>query len=330
MNTEIYYEIRNNGKNEFVKTNNKIIQKYIEEAQKYYNLKVDMEANIFSVIKSFKTGDFVLYILSQNTDFDIESNIKINFIKQYLKECIKNEQYFKVPIFLAFIRDILQIPKFEFKTEYYSSNYYNDKDILEKINRKNIKTKLSAFSANKKSINVDKTYVCENIVMFILVSLFEIMNNNKNRSNKIHECINCGRLFINNSNDKNTKYCNYISPQNKRKTCFKYRETTKFQEIRKQNPIYHTHNKIYDFLNKRRKRAEEASNKENPYETDELVKKCQTDLDNFKYWYDKKTKEYKNGNLTKGQFIELLKEQGNKYKEEKKNGSSRTNKKQKI
>lgn len=327
MNTDIYYEIRNNGKNEFLNTNNKLIQKHIEEAQKYYNLKFDMQTNGVNLIYPFKTGDFVLYLLSQNENFDTKSNIKINLIKQYLKECIKNEQYFKVPIFLSFIRDVLQITNFEVRTVFYADNYYNDTDISEKTNKKNIKTKLSAFNKNKKKIKVNKTYICKDIVVFILVSLLEVINNNKNDSNKIHKCINCGKLFINNSNDKNTKYCNYISPQNNKKTCFQYRKTTKPSEIRKDNPIYFTHNKIYDFLNKRRKRAEQASIDQNPYETDELVKKCQNDLNNFKYWYDTKTKEYEDGSLKEEEFIELLFEQENKYKEEKKNGGSRTNKK---
>lgn len=320
MDLNIYYDIRNNGKNEFIRTNDKIIQNYIEKAQEYYKLKINMGIDGFVRTDSFKIGDFVLYMLSNDTNFDNDSNMKIKLIKQYLEECINNKKYFDIPIFLGFIRDILQIQELEFIAQYYASNYYNNEDISKEIN---IKTKLSTFDKNKKNINIDKTYVCKNVVMLILVSLFEVMRIN----NKIHKCINCGKIFINNSIDKNTRYCNYISPQNKGKTCFQYRKNATYQEVRKNDEIKKIHNDIYNFLNKRRKRVEEKSTVLNPYKNDERVKECQRDLENFKHWYEEKTREYKNGNLTREQFIELLKEQDKKYKEERKNGSTRNNKK---
>ena len=79
-----------------------------------------------------------------------------------------------------------------------------------------LKTKLSIFKKNKNEIIIEKTYVCDDLVMFILVSLYEILSNKY----KIHKCINCGKIFINNKKDTNTRYCNYISPQDKKKTCF--------------------------------------------------------------------------------------------------------------
>ena len=322
MDFNIYYDIKNNGKNEYIRTNYNLVQNYIEEAQKYYNLKYNTKTKATSIIYPFRIGEFVLYLLSNNPSFDSKTNIQIDFIKQYLEECTINNKYFTINIFLSFIRDVLQIPELVYSIQYYSSNYYSDIDISSGLNKKNIKTRLFAFEKNVNKISIDKTYICNSIIMFILVSLFEILNNGY----KINKCINCGNLFINNGIDTNTQYCNYISPQNKNKSCFKYRKTASFQEIRKNNEIYNIHNSIYNLLNKRRKRAEEKSNEDLSYMNDKLVKECQEALDNFRDWYFEKTKEYKNRNLTKEQFINLLEEQYIKYREKKNNGSTRNNK----
>ena len=198
--------------------------------------------------------------------------------------------------------------------------YYDNIDNLQNLNENSIKAKLSIYKQN--NIELDKTYICEDLINFILVSIFEILSNKY----KIHKCINCGKLFINNKKDTNTKYCNYISPHDKSKTCFKYRKTTKYQDIRKNNEIYNMHNKIYDLLNKRRSRLMNKSIAENPYKDDKLVIKCQANLESFKSWYDEKTKEYENNSLSKEQFLIMLNEKHQKYKEEK-YGNTRNNKK---
>ncbi len=319
MDKIIYYEIKNKGKNEFIYTNLEKLNTIIEDAKKYYNLKKKMKG--LEIITSFKTGDFVLYLLSHDISFDSETNIKINFIKQFLEDCIINNSHFTTPIFLAFVRDVLQIPELKYTLEYYSDNYYTNINLSQGINKKNIKTKLSIFENNKKNININKTYICDGIVMFILISLFEIINSNT----KIHKCINCGKIFINNSKNTNTRYCNYLSPQDKNKTCFNYRKSVKFQEVRKHDKIFKIHNDIFGLLDKRVERAKDKALEDD----DILVKECEDILYDFNLWYKKTFKEYKNGNLSKEQFVKLLEELHAKYKEEK-HGCSGNRKKQKI
>ena len=330
MDSNIYYDITNNRKYEYIRTNNKIVLSFIENAQKYYDLKIDNkkiqelgELKGIDGFYPFKMGSFVLYILSNCDILNCENNIKINYIKQYLEECIINNKYFTEPILLSFIRDVLQLPHLKYSVQFYCKGYFNKENNLEKVCEENLKTKLSIFKKNKNEIIIEKTYVCDDLVMFILVSLYEILSNKY----KIHKCINCGKIFINNKKDTNTRYCNYISPQDKKKTCFKYRQNATYQEVKKSNKIYFIHGKIYDLLKKRRDRAESKSKENNLYKDDIVVKECQKNLDNFNCWYRKKTKEYKNRNLTEEQFIKLLEEQYKKYKEERKNGSTRNNKK---
>ena len=227
MDLNIYYDIRNHGKYETLRTNDKTIKKYIDDAQNYYKLKEKFESNEAYIVYLFRTGDFTLYLLNQNISFEHETNIKIDFIKKYLQESISNKKYFTKPVFLSFIRDVLQIGNFDYTVSEYSSKYYTDSDIKNGMNLKNIQSKLETFQKNKRQIIVDKTYTCKDLITFILVSLLEMIDNKI----QVHRCINCGRIFIANNSQTNCNkyYCNYISPQNAKKTCFNYRQNIRIQ-----------------------------------------------------------------------------------------------------
>ena len=102
----IYYDIKKRGKYEYIRTNDKMMQNYIKEAQSYYELKYTYPDSEFVI--PFKLGNMVLYILSCKKFENRDVNEKINCIKKYLDECILNNNYFTLPIFLAFVREILR------------------------------------------------------------------------------------------------------------------------------------------------------------------------------------------------------------------------------
>lgn len=318
MDKNIYYDIRQNGKYEFISSNDSIINDYLEKAQTYYNLKKTLEKNVINEIYPFSLGEFALYLLHNDINIDEKSNKQISMIRNYILECIIHKNFFTQPILLAFIRDKLKMSELEFGIQYYTQNssYYEDN-----FKEANLKKSLLKLEKNQTNIVVDKTYICKDIITFILVSLLEIIK----YKGTIHKCINCNSLFIHNSaNTKvktNAKYCNYISPQDKKKICSQYRKEATYQEIRKSNDIYNLHSKISDMLSKRKSRAEINSIEEDVYENDDVFKSCQDDLISFQDWYKEKTKEYKNNLLTEEQFILLLREKHKRLMEEKKNGS---------
>lgn len=313
MNETIYYVTRANSKKEFIRTDNKELSKFIEEAQKHYRLKCDSIIPSVDINYPFDKNCFILYLLSHNFyTINNEINKRIDLIRNYLSLCVVTDNYFKMPVFSTFVRFILGINELKFITIYITDNDSKDIDLISNPNKELLKQNLSIYYKNREKIKIDKEYIFNDEITFILFLIQEIINS----GTKIRKCINCNRLFINNNKTTNSRYCDYTSPQDKNKSCFKYRSTASYSEVRKNTPIFALHSTIADLLKKRKERAMFNSYKDYPQMEDENVIQCNNSIKEFNKWYKSNMKKYKADDLTDEEFIKLLKEKHNMYKEE--------------
>lgn len=317
MNNEILYRISNNGKNEFIDTNDKTIEKIIEEAENYYKLPIKSIRGV-KIVKSFNLGEFLCYFLKEERNIDTITNKKVLLLRKFFNQYAKNNKNYNANIFLSFVKNILKIPSLPFCTIFVTEKY-QDEDI-KLINEDNFLIQLETLKNNHKNIKVCKEYICKDIIELLIVSFYEIIIT----KSEVKKCINCKRIFLRNSNCSNVRYCNYSSPQNPKKSCNEFRKNAKYQDIRKSNKIYEWHNTIYDMLSRRKERLE--SKYENIDNNNINLQKARNDLKAFKKFYVQETAKFDSGEITQDEFINKMKILHIKYKEEK-NVRSRNNKK---
>ena len=304
---QFIYQLSNDLEYEMIDTDDTYLNSILKEVEEYYSLPCTL--NNDKLKKQLILGNIAFYLLdSPNLDFDKETIAKMKLINTFLSCCITNSKYCNNKIFLAFVRDILnyKIPE----GDIFASNYYMD---INDISNIETNEKLNLMLNNVKHIKINKTYICNGVIDLIIVSIFEIFA----QGYSIKRCRNCHKYFFNKNSNK---YCPYSSLQKHDKSCYEYCTNTSYLEKRENDPIRKEYNKISNMLRSRYRYYEKDSDREI--------------LSNFGDNYRSKMEDLNNGLISKEDVIEFLNmskmnftEQYKKHKEERKNGSTRTNKK---
>jgi len=142
-------------------------------------------------------------------------------------------------------------------------------------------------------IKLVTAYELKDFEDFIVASLTELFKSKKT----IVKCKNCGKYFL--PKRKDALYCNNPSPQEPSKPCNKYVPESNYNESKQNDPAKKLHRKIYQRLNKDKKR-----NPRSPYI--ENFKNFNNEVDIFK---DK----LKDNKITKEDYYKWLEEQDLKY-----------------
>ena len=302
---EIFYVIKDDLEMEYIDTNDNYLKSILTNVEKYYALPDNYKA--IKIKNYLPLGNIAFYILdSQNLNFEPNIIEKIKLLNSFLSYCIKDKHYCNEKIFLTFVRYILKIselPKREIYTSI-SNNFYN-------INEANLDKNLDLILENFSNIKLEKIYICSDIVELIIVSILEILS----KKYCIRKCKNCHKYFYNKNSNK---YCSYASPQESKKSCFKYCANISYQEKRNNDPIRKKYNSISNMLRNRYR-----------YKEEEIDRKILMDFEDA---YRSEKNALNSGLISKEDMLEFLDESNKKFKEEyrrrrKKNGSTRNNKK---
>ncbi len=302
---EFIYNLNNDLECEIINTENSYLLEILEGAEKYYS--VPNISNNIKVKGKLALGNYAFYLLDlPNLNFDEDIILKLELIKSFLSYCIENDKYCNNKIFLTFVRYILKINKLPivdiFATD--KSNISNETELNEK---------LKFMLDNIENIEIQRSYECHDIVDLIIISIFEIFS----KEYSIKKCRNCHKYFFNRNSNK---YCSYTSPQNSKKTCYEYCNDISYVKKRKENPIRKKYTEISNMLRSRCR----YHDRESDWEV----------LRNFGDDYQIKMQDLNNGKISKEDVLNFLdsskiqfENEYKKKKEERKNGSSRNNKK---
>ncbi len=210
---------------------------------------------------------------------------QLNKAKKYINKMILNPFYsnyeiFKLACELKYFKEV-------------TSKQFHDLSFLTIEQGKNIpnnyfeRVEYIYKCCQKQKVKMVTAYELKDFEDFIVASLTELLKNKKN----IKKCENCGRYFLAKRSD--AKYCDYPSPQNKNKTCKEYAPAVNYEDnLDEATRLYR---KIYKTLNQDKLR--------NPY--GEHIKRFEKFKEETKQW--KQT--IKNGNRTKEEFFEWLKQE---------------------
>ncbi len=307
----IMYRLIKDFEYEIIDTEDKNLNKLYESSAKYYQLP-GITIRTYQLL-----GNFTLYLLGNlDENKQWKEDVRLQYLKTYLKKCISDDKYCNVKTFLSFIRFSLHLSNLPSCKCFANCNYEMDDGNKEL----NLEYQLQAIHNSYNTIELNKDYDCNSILEVIVASLFDIFE----KGYKIKKCRSCDKFFV---ARKSETFCPYISPYDNTMSCLQYSRKTSSSEKRKNNPIQNQYNKVCNLL---RKRINDAENFH--YKDKDKIKKCEQDLEDFQIEYVKNKKiQYKNGEISRDEFLTFLLDKEiyfkNQKKEEKKNGSKRTDKK---
>lgn len=310
----IYYKLIKDFEYEIIYTEKSELNELYDYSTKYYQLPNDSTA--INIRAYQQLGNFTLYLLGHlDENNNLKDDINLQNLKTYLINCINDKKYCNPKIFLSFVRFILHLQNLPICKIYANHNY--------KINEEDnniCKKELEAIYNNCDTIDLSKEYYCNSTLELLVSSIYEIFT----KGYKIKKCKSCNKFFV---ARKSEAFCQYISPFDDNLSCLQYSRKNSSSVKRKNNPIEWQYNKVCNLLRKRKIDME-------LYHFDEKSKidKCKKELKAFQTEYVKIKKiQYEKGEISKDELLKFLLDKEvyfkNKKKEEKKNGSKRTNKK---
>lgn len=316
INEDFAYYLSPNKEDEALIGLKQYFKDYIEQSElTTYNNENSQIPNSSKFITSKIIGTLMFELLQmENIEYDKKTKENIEYFKYYLNKCIDNIEFCNNDIFLSCMQECLclDLPKSELNIEdIYTIEQICDYNVI----NANLKEKTNIIYNNKNNIRYSKIYYCKNIEDLFICSLYELFD----KKYYIRKCKNCSRFFVTKEKGKRIKYCYNNSPQDSQKSCYQYVSQYKSKEARKNDENIHLYSLITTRLRNRKDRT--------------------TDPEMYEYYYNELTKlsntcneiraNIKKGTQTYNDLTTFLKgynEQDRKRKE-RKNGSSRTNKK---
>ena len=305
---QIMYSILETSKLEIVNGMDKELEKYIRLYDR------DISEPIV-INKYVKLGFLALSLLdNKEVRFNEDIQKKIEILRFYIEKCIKDKSFCKNNIFLAYVRENLNllIPSPTIYTNY----RYEKNKINENIESADINEKLNIMLFDSSKIELKKDYICSGIIELLICSLYEIFNNGFH----IKRCENCKRYFVSQIDKKNIKYCSYLLP-GLDVTCRDIMNKANYIEKRRNDVLQSEYNSLYSKYNNWYIRTSEKIKVENINSVE--VEKNKKIREEFKKLYKNIKNEVKINNLDEKVAIQKLKE----YDKEVSNGSKRTHKK---
>lgn len=253
-------------------------------------------ASIFLKLLNLSDNDFqnlgdhigILKSVITKKPYNVENAI-IFKTKMYIndinsKKLIDKYEIFKISCELGYFKMVESYQRYDFK------NIDNTKNAnLKKYSSDNLNYIYKCYKENK--IKALTAYKIEEFEDFIVASLSEIFEKKKT----IKKCENCGKYFIPKRSD--AFYCDNPSPQNETKLCKDYAPANKSKD-----EAYNTYRRIYKSLKGKIDYYSKPG--------DEILhQQYEETFNRFIEENTEKKKQFENGDITKEEYLEWLKEQ---------------------